>query len=459
MLRRLFSKEESAIPTASELPADTVTIRPPENAQETLSHKPQALKNPVILVNGLARDAHEWDKLVPWLTSNPDNTFGGVYQAGKDAKFQARLRENPDAKVFALDPSNNLASPRVLAGEIRRMIDHLVRETGAQQVDVVGHSQGGLNTLAALDQGEDQIGKVVSIATPWKGAAIASLARTFDGMAGRKFESVLAPLGKDQGALMDIRPLHKNEWLRDATEHSKDRADFYSITGSGTPTIGAGDEGQVVAGDGFVTIDSGLGMPGAKNYHLRPGDWKPGDEAFRAFSLMDVNHLGVAGNSATFQTLENILTQATVKPQPALVRTPANTDSERVEYILDDGEDQIHDHLRAHTSEPFSSWTPLLDQTQDLRQSVVETELDLRAADLRQSRAKLTTGLAVAAGVAGAALLGPLALVPGVVGAGLGVTRYLQGRREEKKAETNLRQSLTEAQTLNSEIETRLKGT
>ena len=183
-LRNISSDNPSGAVQPGDLPNDTVTINPIESATEALTHKPASLQRPVILVNGLARNAHDWDKMVPWLTSNPDNQFGAVYKKGQDEAFESAVKSRPEANVFVLDPSDNLASPRVLAGEVRRMIDHILRHGKADKVDLVGHSQGGLDILAALDQGEDRVERVVTLATPWKGAAVASVARRFDGMAG-----------------------------------------------------------------------------------------------------------------------------------------------------------------------------------------------------------------------------------------------------------------------------------
>ena len=193
-LRALSGKKPSGAVQPGDLPKDTITVNPIESATESLTHKPGTLHRPVILINGLARDAHDWDKMVPWLTSNPDNEFGGVYQKGGDQAFEEAVKSNPKAKVFVLDPSDNLASPRVLGGEVRRMIDHILRHGKAEEVDLVGHSQGGLDILAAIDQGEDQIQNVVTLATPWKGAAVASVARRFDGLAGGTLGGVFAPV-------------------------------------------------------------------------------------------------------------------------------------------------------------------------------------------------------------------------------------------------------------------------
>lgn len=449
---------DSGVPTEAELPKDTVTIRPTENASLVLTQKPPQLQRPVILVNGLARDAHEWNKLVPWLTSHPKNVFGGVYQCGKESAFQEAIKTSPKAKIFVIDPIDNLSSPRVIGSEIRRMIDHIVKETGSPKVDIVAHSQGGLNTLAALDQGEDQIGKVVSLATPWKGASIASLARTFDGMAGRKFENLLAPLGQDRGALLDLRPLENNDWLqgaRDRLRVHETPPQFFSLIGSGTPTPGDLQD-RVVPGDGFVSVESGLGMEGAQNYHLPPGDWKPGDDAFRGFHLLDVNHSGIVGNSEAFQKVGQIL--AGSEPRDALLSTSPAIPKRLSEKWLDAGEDLIHDHLRGEPNSQVCEWSPELDEIRGLRQKLVETDIDFRTAESRQTRGKWLSRVGAAGVLVGLAATGPIGILPGLALAGFGMKAWLGGEIQENQIVETQQNLESKTLELRKEIERDLKS-
>lgn len=435
-LRALSGKKPSGAVQPGDLPKDTVTVNPLESATESLTHKPGTLHRPVILINGLARDAHDWDKMVPWLTSNPNNEFGGVYRKGEDQAFEEAVKSNPKAKVFVLDPSDNLASPRVLGGEVRRMIDHVLRHGEAEQVDLVGHSQGGLDILAALDQGEDQVKNVVTLATPWKGAAVASVARRFDGLAGGTLGGVFAPVGRDKGALFDLRPLPKNEWLQGVRERWQSRANnpqVSAISGSGTPTPGGQEGASITAGDGFVSIQSGLGLPGAQTYHLAPGQWEPGDKNFRAFHSLDVNHLGIAGNSAAFKTVGQALTgQSKSKPmRPDLNPTPKIP----AEANLDEGEDRIHDHLRANSQNEVKPWLPVLDEIQGVRQQIVDAQIDERAGDLKTKRAGWIVGAGLAAGAVGCYLGGALGSLPGAATALVGAHRMWSGVQEQKQAQ------------------------
>ena len=450
---RILRDDGPSVPEQADLPKDTVTIKPLEDPTVALTHKPPTLRNPVILMNGLARDAHEWDKLVPWLTSNPENKFGAVYQKGGDSAFRESLRQEPEAKIFVLDPADNLSSPRVIGGEIRRMIDHIVKETGAEKVDIVAHSQGGLNVLAAVDQGEDQIGKVVSLATPWKGAAIASLARTFDGVAGHKMDNFLAPLGEDRGALLDLRPIQKNDWLRGAHERLQEnehRPQTYSLIGSGTPTPG-GLRDRIVPGDGFVSVDSGLGVQGAQNFHLPPGDWKPGDAAFRGFHLMDVNHIGIVGHSTAFQVVGQALNEQGVASEPPV--SVGATEKSVSQANLDHGEDLIHDHLRDIAKSRVEEWTPWLDEVHELRQDVVENDMDFRAADLRQSRGKWLSRIGAVGALVGVAVAGPIVALPGLALGGYGLQKWVRGALDENRAETAQGNLQSKAMTLQKEIE------
>ena len=435
-LRNISSDNPSGAVQPGDLPNDTVTINPIESATEALTHKPASLQRPVILVNGLARNAHDWDKMVPWLTSNPDNQFGAVYKKGQDEAFESAVKSRPEANVFVLDPSDNLASPRVLAGEVRRMIDHILRHGKADKVDLVGHSQGGLDILAALDQGEDRVERVVTLATPWKGAAVASVARRFDGMAGGSLGGVLAPVGRDEGALFDLRPIEKNDWLQgvhDRWQARSERPGVTAISGSGTPTPGGQEGVSISAGDGFVSIQSGLGLPGARTYHLAPGQWAPGDQNFRAFHTLDVNHLGIAGNSTAFKAVGQALTDTSAEATSNQTRT--STPKIPAEANLDQGEDLIHDHLRAHSKEPIQRWLPVLDEIQGVRQKIVDSQIDQRAGELKTDRARWIVGAGVAAGAVGCYLGGALGSLPGAVTALVGAHRMWDGMQEQKQAQ------------------------
>ena len=448
------SKPDDGKAKNTDLPVDTVTVGPMPSAEVALTHKPEALKRPVILVNGLARNAQDWDKMVPWLASNPENSFGGVYQKGQDEAFSAKLKANPDNNIFAFDPSNNLASPRVLGGEVRRMIDHVIRETGTDKVDLVAHSQGGLDILAAVDQGEDDIGKVVSLATPWKGAAIASVARRFDSVTGGTLGGILAPVGKDQGALFDLRPIGDNPWLAGVHERWKaktDKPEVSSISGSGTPTPGGTYGGGVSAGDGFVAIESGLGLPEAHNYHLTPGEWSPGDKDFRAFHSMDVNHIGIVGNSSAFKTVGEILSSE-AKP-PKEIPSDKPVPKSPIEQQLDIGANLIHDLLRDKPHESYGKWIGQLDDVQEIRQRVVDTENDLLAGELKEHRSKWIIGAGLAAGAVGAYFGGALGTLPGAVTVAVGASRFFDGLKMQKQATDVLLQTDRDAVQLRASIE------
>ncbi|MGW4483028.1 esterase/lipase family protein [Amycolatopsis sp. NPDC004368] len=65
------------------------------------------------------------------------------------------------------------------AAEIKAFIGQVLAETGASQVDVVGHSEGGFQSLyVTKTQGiSDKIGSVVSIAPPTHGTTFAGLTK------------------------------------------------------------------------------------------------------------------------------------------------------------------------------------------------------------------------------------------------------------------------------------------
>lgn len=78
---------------------------------------------------------------------------------------------------MALDFADPKGSNRDHAQEISRAVNALLERTGAQRVDIVAHSMGGLSTRLYLEDGEAvRVRRTVFLATPHRGTYTAYLA-------------------------------------------------------------------------------------------------------------------------------------------------------------------------------------------------------------------------------------------------------------------------------------------
>lgn len=107
-----------------------------------------AALNPVLLVHGIDDTASVFDAMRPRLE-----------QAG----FQV--------EAFDMVPNNGDASLAVLAGQIRDRVEALRRRTGAERVDVVAFSLGGIASRYYLQRlgGAERVQRFVTISSPHHG--------------------------------------------------------------------------------------------------------------------------------------------------------------------------------------------------------------------------------------------------------------------------------------------------
>lgn len=153
------------------------------------------------MVSGIIRNA--MSSYIAWvmrtiepLALAPDSTVGA--ELGPLAEHQRRQRRNPVIIVHGITdqaygsgtlarslrrdgwivytitmPKQGLAGLREGAAALAREVERVKRETGATQVDLVGHSQGGLmiRWYAKFLDGAANIGRAVSLATPHNGVS------------------------------------------------------------------------------------------------------------------------------------------------------------------------------------------------------------------------------------------------------------------------------------------------
>ncbi|GAA3963606.1 esterase/lipase family protein [Gordonia caeni] len=116
---------------------------------------------PVILVHGTAGGGQtNWGTYVPLLTEAGYSVFTLTYGAVEHSNWP----------ISALGGMRRI---EVSAAEFGAFVEQVLEATGAEQVDVVGHSQGTLvpNYWAKFLGGEGKIRKYISLAPLWEGSA------------------------------------------------------------------------------------------------------------------------------------------------------------------------------------------------------------------------------------------------------------------------------------------------
>lgn len=302
------------------LPPDAKRVPPLSDVFELMEVEAPKLKRPLLMVHGLAQHADTWASFKTHLITNPQNVWGGVYRVDKEAEFQASLKEKPEATVFALDISDNLAAPRVVANEVRRAITAIMESTGSKSVDVVTHSMGSLVTREARRQGEDGFDNLLMVSPPNQGAYEATMATLF-GDSGVYQHYPLEKLGAMDALRLeyDRNGEVRNEWLHGLNEFWKQDADrprAAVITGIGIPTPDRSLSG-VSPGDGMVAARRAP-LEGAEFHLAVPNKLDPEDPDFRDFQDFRYNHLQIVSEPEIFKVAGEFLSggeaRATEKP-------------------------------------------------------------------------------------------------------------------------------------------------
>jgi triacylglycerol lipase len=106
------------------------------------------------------------------------------------------------AKVFVTQVSA-FASPEQRGEQLLHQIEFIAASTGAGKVNLIGHSEGGLDARYVMAVRPDLIASLTTVATPHLGAELADFLA--DNIAGNGFNaSVLAVLGNSLGTVIDL---------------------------------------------------------------------------------------------------------------------------------------------------------------------------------------------------------------------------------------------------------------
>ncbi|MBI3924545.1 MAG: hypothetical protein HY319_03320 [Armatimonadetes bacterium] len=333
-----------------------------------------------------------------FLCSRPENVWGGVFYADRELEFTERLREKPGARVFALDISDNLTHPRVVANEVRRAIDAIKAATGASRVNVITHSMGALTAREARRQGENDIGKLCMISAPNHGSYEASLGSTlhdanvYDHYPGERMGAMDA-LRLEYGPLGGVA----NQWLHELNEFWKDdpdRPQALVIAGIGLPTPDRSLPVGTAQGDAMVAARRAP-LDGAGFLLAVPNKLEPGHPFFRDFQEFRYNHLQIVSEAEVYRAVAEFLNE----DPPAPPRDPAPPPPPPGDFER---------HLSA-----------VQDRNRDLRKSLAASEHRIRLAARWHQMALLSAAFGVGAGLAGAALYNVFPLVgTGLMAAG-----------------------------------------
>ena len=283
---------------------------------------PPVLHRPVLLVHGFNSGPGTWDNMRTWLTRGSINKDGGVVRKDNEPI-------DGQGRVFAIEFSSPYDSIANNAAELRQAIDRITAATGTPELDVVGHSMGGLDTRKYLDEGNEKVDKFVMLATPNRGSELANLELTFEGMGlgvipkdNPQAHAALLDLKKDQGDQNpNLAELNRN-WDR-----QRSRADILMVAGKGKPTL-AGPHTVTVRGDAVVARAS-VEMPSVPMHNL----W-------------GANHGGVKDHPDSLRRTAAFLTG---QPMPVSQEEPPDVPNDReveprkisantthVHYFLDD---------------------------------------------------------------------------------------------------------------------------
>jgi hypothetical protein len=175
---------------------------PPAGSNDWSCTPSAAHPNPVVLVHGTAENmTYNWHSLSPLLANNGYCVFALNY--GQD----------PATPTLGVPGSEHPGGVRPIAGsaqELADFVDEVLEATGAAEVDIVGHSQGGMMPRWYIKflGGAEEVGRLVGLAPSNHGS-------TFNGLNNIPGVAELTALGLGPSVL-DQQP--DSEFMRTLNE-------------------------------------------------------------------------------------------------------------------------------------------------------------------------------------------------------------------------------------------------
>ena len=221
----------------------------------------------LVFVHGLSGLAEDWWK--DNTTAGPNDMYAYAYNAGYRTAF-VNLNLQPDTVppqcAVKRRPANDMmGNGKILSQQLAYITDHY----GVDQVDVIAHSKGGIDTQAAIVYwgAAPRVRRVITLATPHQGALLADLVCTPP-----------LPLDCDQ-AMQSVRPasmtlfrfLTDAATVDDAIAYYSGAGDFWDTPGTIYELTGRILQNHPDGGDndGAVTVAS-TALADASPLFLRP---------------------------------------------------------------------------------------------------------------------------------------------------------------------------------------------
>ena len=269
-------------------PGQDLLDPPPPGANDWDCEPGAEHPNPVVLVHGLsANQSNNWGYLSPQLAQRGYCVFSLTY--GRNP-----LAPPPLTQVGGLAPMESSAR------ELSDFVDEVLDATGAEQVDVVGHSEGSLmpNHYVKFLDGAEHVDRYVGLTPLWDGTNTTGLA--FLNRTGEQLG-----LGPAIGTVLDPLCASCRQFLRGS--------DFLEdMNSGGGPRVQGVDYTMILTryDELVVPYTSGL-MDGAHNIVLQEGC--PADLA---------EHVAVAFDPVTLQHVTNALDPEHAQPVRCLPMGP-----------------------------------------------------------------------------------------------------------------------------------------
>ena len=167
-------------------------------------------------------------------------------------------------------------------------IAELQRDHPDALVDVIAHSQGGLVARSAITTHEAVPATVVTLATPHRGADIATAGAALDGSASGRLltAAIRTTTGKDAAATSIRQMSEAGEFLRGLPEHGWDTGTTHvvSVAARGDPVVPNHQSRLDAAGGAHHVVVEPGGAAGGADHHVLPGSPEATTEIARALA-------------------------------------------------------------------------------------------------------------------------------------------------------------------------------
>jgi pimeloyl-ACP methyl ester carboxylesterase len=226
-------------PDGTQQPQQTVVARFDGQQVEAAVLKLSVLPRPLVLVHGFNADFHTWDNYL-----GPQGYLAGLGLKGfaiGDGQVEGVLNTGSLS-----DPAARTNSITENATILKEYVDNVQTITGAEKVDLLVHSMGGMISRFYLDRvmTEADVAQLIILGTPMAGSACANLP---------------AALGLLLPATLEIQPSYMNDVFNQQIVHRRG-VPFHAL--AGTKLLDAVQSPCTpVPSDLVVTVDSVKAIP------------------------------------------------------------------------------------------------------------------------------------------------------------------------------------------------------